>query len=255
MISIFKNRYKLSLALATLFTLGMAVSLYAIYSLPGSLRLADGYQPEFFNVYLTIAITFVAGALGLVLALGYKKEVVIFRDRAIEAAAAKKQDADQSKTTISLDGVAAGLQTAKTNKEILDGGLTAICKQLNAGQGAIYTTSEQEGKRIVELRGGYALSIGESTTISYEFGEGLIGQAATSGQSLYVDDVPEGYIKIVSGLGSASPRYLLIVALKHDGQVTGVMEIASFTAITEDQRKFAEEGAQLIANKIYTKAS
>src|SRR5688572_18061751 len=255
MISIFKNRYKLSLALATIFILGMTVSLYAIYSLPASLRLADGYQPEFFNVYLATALTFIAGALGLLLALGYKKEVVIFRDRAIEAATAKKQDSDQSKTTISLDGVAASLQNAKNSKDILDSGLTAICKQLNAGQGAIYTAKEQEGKRMVELRGGYALSIGESTTISYEFGEGLIGQAAASGQSLYVDDVPEGYVKIVSGLGSASPKYLLIVPLKHNGQVLGVLEIASFVNITEAQRKFSEESAQLVANKIFTKAS
>ena len=61
---------------------------------------------------------------------------------------------------------------------------------------------------------GYALSIGESTVIKYEIGEGLIGQSAASGNTLYVDDVPDGYIKIVSGLGSASPQHLLIVPVK-----------------------------------------
>ncbi|WP_276369236.1 GAF domain-containing protein [Chryseolinea sp. H1M3-3] len=255
MIRILKNHYKVSLTLATFFILGMAASLFAIYSLPSSLHLSDGYQPEFINVYVVIAITFLLGGLGLVLALRYKKEVVIFRDRAIEAAAAKKQEADKGKTTISLEGVNASLDHAKTKKEILEAGLATICKQIEAGQGAIYTANEKDGKRTVELQGGYALSIAESTTISYEFGEGLIGQAAASGQSLYVDDVPEGYIKIVSGLGSASPKNLLIVALKHEGQVLGVMEIASFTPISEDQRKFTEESAQLIADKIYTKAS
>ena len=64
MISIFKNSYKLSLTLATFFILGMAASLFAIYSLPGSLRLTAGYQPEFLNVYLIIAITFLARCLG-----------------------------------------------------------------------------------------------------------------------------------------------------------------------------------------------
>jgi methyl-accepting chemotaxis protein len=107
----------------------------------------------------------------------------------------------------------------------------------------------------VELQRGYALAIGESTIISYEFGEGLIGQAAAGGRSLYVDDVPEGYIKIVSGLGSASPKYLLIVPVKNEANVIGVIEIASFTPISEDQRKFTEESAQLIAEKILTKAS
>jgi len=255
MISIFKNTYKLSLTLATIFILGMAVSLFAIYSLPGSLRLSDGYQPEFLNVYLIIASTFLVGAFGLVLALRHKKEVIIFRDRALEAAVAAQQEADQNKSTISLQGVITGLEQAKGHKAILAAGLNTICKQIEAGQGAIYTTSEKEGKRIVELQSGYALNIGESTTISYEFGEGIIGQAAVSGKSLYVDDVPEGYVKIVSGLGSASPKFLLIVPIVQEGQVLGVLEIASFTDISTDQRKFSEESAQLIAKKIFNKAS
>ena len=73
---------------------------------------------------------------------------------------------------------------------------------------------KKEANARVELKAGYALSIGESTVIKYEFGEGLIGQSAASGNTLYVDDVPEGYIKIVSGLGSASPKYLLDCARK-----------------------------------------
>lgn len=255
MITVFKNRYKLSLTLATFFILGMAVSLFVIYSLPNSLRLADGYQSQFLSVYLIIAATFVVGALGLVVALRYKREVVIFRDRSLESASSKKHESEQSKTTISLEGVIASIQQSDVRKEMLEAGLNTICKQLEAGQGAIYIATENDGKRMVELQGGYALSIGESTTISYEFGEGLIGQAAASGQSLYVDDVPEGYIKIVSGLGSASPKYLMIVPLKHNEQVMGVMEIASFAPISEDERRFSEESAKLIASKIIIKAS
>ena len=255
MITVFKNHYKLSLTLAAFFILGMAVSLFVVYSLPVSLRLEDGYQSEFFNVYLVIAATFALGALGLIVALRYKREVVIFRDRSIEAAANNKNETDQSKTTISLDGVIASLQQQEDKKAVLEAGLNAICKQLEAGQGAIYAATENEGKRTVELQGGYALNIGESTVVSYEFGEGLIGQAAASGRSLYVDDVPEGYIKIVSGLGSASPKYLLIVPVKNSDLVLGVLEIASFTPISEDSRKFSEEAGQLIANQIITKAS
>jgi hypothetical protein len=255
MISVFRNYYKISLALGIFFILGIALSLYAIYSIPSSLRLAHGYQSEFSTVYAVIGITFFIGAIALIMALRYKKEVVIFRDRSIEAEKAAKQESEQNKSTISLNTLITNLSQAKGEKEILDIGLNTICKQLEAGQGAIYTTVEKNGKRSVELRGGYALAIGESTVINYEFGEGLIGQAAASGQALYVDDVPEGYIKIVSGLGTASPKFLLIVPVKDKQQVFGVMEIASFLAITTDQRKFAEEAAQQIAEKISTNAS
>jgi methyl-accepting chemotaxis protein len=114
----------------------------------------------------------------------------------------------------------------------------------------LYRIAEEDGKRFAELKSGYALNLAESSVIRFEFGEGLIGQAAASGNTLYVDDVPEGYIKIVSGLGSASPKFLLITALKKTGQVQGILEIASFSPINEDQRKFVEEAAQLIADKI-----
>lgn len=255
MISIFRNRYKFSLTLATFFILGIAISLFAIYSLPGNLRLADGYQNQFFSVYIILAVTFTLGAISLVSALRYKKEVVVFRDKKLDIDAEKKQDAEQGKTTISLDGVKTEVQQANGSKEIFEAGLKAICRQLDAGQGAVYVAHQTDDKRVVELVGGYALSIGESTKISYEFGEGLIGQAAASGQSLYVDDVPEGYIKIVSGLGTASPRYLLIIPVKQEGNVSGVMEIASFTPISEDHRRFSEESAEIIAKRISTIAS
>lgn len=246
----FADRYKVNLILTVLFIIGIGISLYQIYSLPSDLRIADGYQPEFFKVYLAIGATFLLGALALTWALRYKKEVLVFRDRVTEAELAE-QDADQAgKTTISLETVKNSLNQAKDEKEALQAGLAAVCKQLEAGQGAIYTVKEVNGIRKVELRSGYALSIGESTVISYEFGEGLIGQAASSGRTLYIDDVPEGYITILSGLGSASPRYLLIVPIRKNEHVQGVIEIASFTSTTEDQRKFVEESAQLISQKI-----
>jgi GAF domain-containing protein len=161
-----------------------------------------------------------------------------------------KESADTGQTTISLESVRDNIKQTSNENELLKAGLQAVCKQLEAGQGAIYKVVEEEGRKKVEMKSGYALSIGESTVISYDVGEGLIGQTAAGGKTLYLDDVPEGYVKIVSGLGSASPRFLLIVPVKQQDNVLGVIEIASFTPITTDQRKFAEESAQLMAEKI-----
>jgi putative methionine-R-sulfoxide reductase with GAF domain len=245
------DRYRVNLILTVCFILGVGISLYFIYSLPSDLRLASGYETPFVKVYITLALTFVLGAVALSWALRYKKEVLVFRDRIIDSKEAEREAAAQAnRTTISLDAVLAGINQAKTEKEILTGALQAICKQIEAGQGALYLLQEENGKRTVQLKAGYALSKGESTVISYEIGDGLIGQAAATGTTLFVDDVPEGYINIISGLGSSSPKYLLIVALKKQQQIVGVMEIASFTKTTDDERKFVEESAQLIADKI-----
>jgi hypothetical protein len=254
MTGIINDRYKVGLILAVLAVLGFGASLYFIYSLPHGLRLADGYQPEFTPVYIVISITFLIGAAALLSALKYSKEVIVYRDKALDKSLADQQSGQAGKSTISLDLVKSSLAVAKNEKDILVTGLQAVCKQLDAGQGAIYAAIEEDGKRKVELKGGYALSIGESTIIKYEFGEGLVGQSASNAKTLYVDDVPDGYIRIVSGLGSASPKYLLITPIKNRERVLGIMEIASFENITEDERKFAEESASLIAEKISGKA-
>lgn len=253
MMDLLKDRYKIGLLMAALFFLGVIVSVYTIYSLPHNLMLGDGYQALFAKVYLILGLTFFLGGFTIWYALQHKNEVIVFRDRQLETKTNEKENGESGLSTISLESVKANLKQSKNEKEVLQSGLHAVCKQLDSGQGAIYMTSGIEGQRKVELKTGYALSIGENTVISYDYGEGLIGQAAAGAKTIYVDDVPEGYIKILSGLGSASPRFLLIVPMKKEDQVLGIIEIASFTAISEDQRKFVEESAHLIAQSIQGK--
>jgi methyl-accepting chemotaxis protein len=250
MIDLLKDRYKLGILLATLFLIGIVISAYQIYRLPHALMLSDHFHPAILNVYFILAITFGIGSFALWFTLNHKNELIVFRDKQLNQKTGNGDSAESGQTTISLEAVRESIRQAKNEKEILQSGLHAVCKQLEAGQGAVYLLQDSEGTRMLELKTGYALSIGENTMITYAVGEGLIGQAAASGRTLYIDDVPEGYIKIVSGLGSASPRFLLISALKQQDRVLGVLEIASFTPLSENQRKFVEESAQLVADKI-----
>ena len=87
MTGIFSDRYKLSLLLASLFMLGIGVSLYFIYSLPHALHLNSGYGTAFSPVYVVLGITFLIGCIALIMALRYKKELILFIDRDLEAAA------------------------------------------------------------------------------------------------------------------------------------------------------------------------
>jgi putative methionine-R-sulfoxide reductase with GAF domain len=244
-----QDRFNLNLILTVLFILGIGASLYFIYSLPSSLSLSHGYQHEFVLVYIVVVMTFALGVFAILNALRYRKEVVIFRDKILDTAEVSREAAEHAgKTTISLDSIRAALNVPDT-KTAASNGLHTICKQLEGGQGALYLSKEENGIRIVELYSGYALNMGESKVLKFEFGEGLVGQVAATGHSLYVDDVPEGYITILSGLGNSSPRYLLLVPVKTQDRITGVIEIASFTRATDDQRKFVEESAQLIGEK------
>jgi CRISPR/Cas system CMR subunit Cmr6 (Cas7 group RAMP superfamily) len=50
----------------------------------------------------------------------------------------------------------------------------------------------------------------------------------------------------------ASPRYLLIVPVKKSSEVRGVIEMAFFKPVSEDQRTYVEEAARIITDKITT---
>jgi hypothetical protein len=91
----------------------------------------------------------------------------------------------------------------------------------------------------------------EGEPIVYEFGEGLIGQCAASGKSMLLDELPEGYTNaIVSGLGMAAPKYILIIPIKKEEVVTAVLEIATFSKLIGNSQKEAEQMATLLDEQI-----
>lgn len=252
MIHLVKNSQRFSLLLAIIFFLAVLVSAYMLYSIPYDLLDNAGYGSVLTRTYLTIALTLALGAITIFYAITSKKELIVFKEKAeTDEQNENGTSASGSAGNISLESVTTSLSNAGADqKDLLKDFLSAVCKTIEAGQGALYQVEESEGKRKVVLSSGYALNLGESALIEYEFGEGLIGQAAAGGRALYVDDIPEGYIKIISGLGSASPRYLYIVPIRNENEVKGIIEIASFNNFSDDEKKFVEAAADLLAKKL-----
>jgi hypothetical protein len=104
-----------------------------------------------------------------------------------------------------------------------------LSRQLECGQTALYVANGGH----FELRKGFALSDEKTKQYSFSAGEGLIGRVAAERKSLYIDQLPNGYITIYSGLGTASPTYLAIVPLEDEEMVRGVLELATFKPLTE----------------------
>ena len=80
----------------------------------------------------------------------------------------------------------------------------------------------------------------EDTYKEYKIGEGLIGQVAKDKKILYIDNVPEGYIKINSGLGKGSPKYLILLPVIADNYTVAVIEFACFSPLPEPAEKILE---------------
>jgi hypothetical protein len=107
MMELFRDRYKTGLILATLFLIGILISLYQIYRLPHNMMVADGYHPALSNVYIILGITFLIGAFTIWSALHNKNEIIVFRDKQLDAEKASRDNAttgQQSTMKASIQG-------------------------------------------------------------------------------------------------------------------------------------------------------
>jgi hypothetical protein len=73
----------------------------------------------------------------------------------------------------------------------------------------------------------------DETPASFLPGETLSGQVVVNKKLLYLTQIPENYITVFSGLGSATPSYLLIVPFIDNEKVEAVVEAAFFCSLEQ----------------------
>ncbi|NLR91265.1 PAS domain-containing protein [Flammeovirga agarivorans] len=142
-------------------------------------------------------------------------------------------------------------------KELSNSIISELVGYLSANQGELYFMEEtDEGEHFLNLEATYAFErkriIEKKIHIDGRFAEGLLGQSYLLGETIYLNDVPQGYTDITSGLGDATPRAVLIVPLKINDEVEGVLEIASFKEIEKFEVEFVEKVAESIASTLRT---
>ena len=116
--------------------------------------------------------------------------------------------------------------------------LQEVVKQTNAKIGAAYMYDEAKGT--LEQVSSYALAFSKKNKRSFMLGEGLVGQAGKEGEFLTLDDIPEGYLDIESGLGEGKPTHILIVPFSYKGNLRGVIELAYINVVSEDAKVYLE---------------
>ncbi len=131
--------------------------------------------------------------------------------------------------------------------------VSGLVKYLDANQGGFFVVNNEDPSHpYLELTASYAYERRRYLKKQIEAGDGLVGTCYQEGETIYMNDVPDKYISITSGIGQANPRVIVIVPLKINDVIHGIVEIASFKEIKPYQIDFLEKIGATTASTIAT---
>ncbi len=122
-----------------------------------------------------------------------------------------------------------------------EGDMVAACgivvsrtaQALGAGHGAMYM--QQSGDvREFALAASYAFHRRADLPGSFRLGDGLVGQCALEGNRIQVTGAPADYVEIVSGLGKTDAVSLILIPIKFESEVLGVLELAKLQPFSDE---------------------
>ena len=121
---------------------------------------------------------------------------------------------------------------------------------IGANQGALFVVEETENTKYLKLTSAFAYERKKYIQKEIRFGDGLVGACAKEKKTIYMDKVPKKYMNIRSGLGGAAPTSLLLVPLKIDDELHGIIELASFSTFKKHEIEFVEALGESIASSL-----
>jgi putative methionine-R-sulfoxide reductase with GAF domain/uncharacterized OsmC-like protein len=129
--------------------------------------------------------------------------------------------------------------------------ISALVKYTSSNQGGLYVLNdEDEHNKYLELVSLFAFDTKKYETQKIKLGQGILGQTFLEKETTILNEIPNDYISITSGLGGANPKSILMVPLKVDKEVYGIVELASFKYYEQHEIAFVEKLAETIASTL-----
>ncbi|MDY0201579.1 MAG: PAS domain S-box protein [Bacteroidales bacterium] len=129
--------------------------------------------------------------------------------------------------------------------------ISNLVKYINANQGGFYLLDDTSAnEKFFNLTACYAYERRKYADRRIEWGDGLVGACALEKETTVLKKVPDSYLHITSGLGKSNPENIILVPLKVNDDVHGVIEIASFKSFEDYQIDFIEKVAESIGSTI-----
>ena len=177
-------------------------------------------------------------------------ELLHMRD---QMALVKEQDQIRIWTTEGLSKFGEIIRKYQNNFEKLSETLISnVVNYVDAKVGGLFILEEDEGKKALHLRAAYAYDRKKYLSKTVEIGEGIVGQCYLEAHTIYMAKVPSNYMSITSGLGNANPSALLVIPLRTNDKIEGVLELASLRPFKPHEIEFLEKLGELLASSIVT---
>ncbi|MGB6222491.1 response regulator [Haloferula sp.] len=180
-------------------------------------------------------------------AVGYQKDSSEVGElaRSIENYHATVEVAERQRwVKASIATIADSLQGAEQADEFGRRLLSQLVPMVGGGCGAFHLLDETDGRYYFTV--GYGCEA-QVESRSFATGEGIAGQAAAERKSITLTELPKDFLRIASSLGDAPPRVLAAIPILSREQVIAVVEIASFTAFSDQQQSLLGEVSGMIA--------
>ncbi|MGW2689183.1 HAMP domain-containing protein [Streptomyces sp. NPDC001414] len=146
------------------------------------------------------------------------------------------QEQDWLKTNLArISGLMQGHRELPVVAELIMDELTPL---VSAQYGAFYLAEDTERGHELRLVGSYGYPDDTERPTRIPVGRSLVGQAARNRRIINVEELPEGYVTISSGLGQAVPSALVVLPIVVEEQVLGVIELASLARFTQIHQDF-----------------
>lgn len=127
--------------------------------------------------------------------------------------------------------------------------ISELVNYVDAELGAIFIVEQDaDNKVILKPFGQYCMNYNIEVHEGIYEGEGYVGTCYSSGQALIIDNLPEGYLNLESGLGEINIQNDIFEPITEDEAVLGVIEIASIDKLDEYKMEFVKKIAQTVAS-------
>ncbi|HVF52866.1 MAG TPA: response regulator, partial [Actinomycetota bacterium] len=151
------------------------------------------------------------------------------------------QEQDWLKTNLAkISGMMQGQRDLQTVTRLI---MSELTPTVSAQHGAFFLTEIEEGtpQPLLKLKASYGYKKRKNVANRFEFGEGMVGQAAIERKSILVTQAPNDYIKVTSGLGEGTPVNIVVVPILFEDQILGVIELGSFQPFSDVHLTFLEQ--------------